>query len=119
MNLTASSNLLNRNEYKQNNSLNPINNNIALSNTISLNTNQNSGSISNTNTLNSSTVNYGGLSSPNNNIINPNIQNNSTNGAFYNKEILSGNTSNNPQNSTTSNTSGALNHIASLNDNGW
>lgn len=119
VNLTASSNLLSRNEYKQNNSLNPINNNIALSNTISLNTNQNSGSISNTNTLNSSIVNYGGLSSPNNNIINPNIQNNSTNGAFYNKEILSGNTSNNPQNSTTSNTSGALNHIASLNDNGW
>lgn len=119
MNLPASSNLLSRNEYKQNSSLNPINNNIALSNAISLNTNQISGPISNNNTLNSSTVNYGGLSSPNNNIINPNLHNNSTNGAFYNKEIVSGNTSNIPQNSTTSNTSSALNHIASLNDNGW
>lgn len=115
VNPSTTSNLLNRSEYKQNGSLNPIGINMTTSNTISLNTNHSSGTISNSNT----TTNYGGLSSPNNNIINQNVQNNSTNGAFYNKETLSGNTNNPSQVSTTSNASGALNHIASLNDNGW
>lgn len=106
INLPSASNIVSRNENKQNYSLNPLGNGISLSNTLSYNT------------LNNSTANYGGVSSPNNNIINSNIQNNSSNGTFYNKELLSGTTSNNPPNST-SNASGSLNHIASLNDNGW
>lgn len=107
MNLSTSSNRLSRNKNKQNNSLNLLGNSITLTIT------------ANNNSLNNSTANYGGLSSPNNNIINSSIQNNSNNTAFYNKELLSGNPSSIPQNSTTSNASGTLNHIASLNDNGW
>lgn len=102
--------LFNRNELKQNGSSNPINSS-GTSTTMFSNPSL---------TPNVSSSNYVGLSSPNNNMINQNSQNNSTNTAYYNKEtIFSGNNHSNQPSAPSSNANGGLSHISSLNDNGW